>query len=98
MSRHCTPACLVLLACLLLPGWAQTGPAGGDTQEYRVRVGDTLKLSVVGELERLHSHLLWVGLAGHFLGFNTVWMWSWRSAEITPDVKVCRRPIGLPTA
>ena len=23
--------------------------------------------SVVGELERLHSHLLWLGLAGHFL-------------------------------
>ena len=32
--------------------------------------------SVVGELERIHSHLLWLGLAGHFLGFNTVWMWA----------------------
>ena len=37
--------------------------------------------SVVGELERIHSHLLWLGLAGHFLGFNTVWMWSWRYRE-----------------
>jgi NADH-quinone oxidoreductase subunit D len=37
--------------------------------------------SLVGELERLHSHLLWLGLAGHFLGFNTVWMWSWRYRE-----------------
>jgi len=37
--------------------------------------------SVVGELERLHSHLLWLGLAGHFLGFNTIWMWSWRFRE-----------------
>jgi NADH-quinone oxidoreductase subunit D len=37
--------------------------------------------SVVGELERMHSHLLWLGLAGHFLGFNTVWMWSWRHRE-----------------
>ena len=37
--------------------------------------------TTVGELERLHSHLLWLGLAGHFLGFNNVWMWSWRFRE-----------------
>jgi len=37
--------------------------------------------SVIGELERLHSHMLWLGLAGHFLGFNTVWMWAWRYRE-----------------
>jgi NADH-quinone oxidoreductase subunit D len=37
--------------------------------------------SVIGELERIHSHFLWLGLAGHFLGFNTVWMWSWRYRE-----------------
>ena len=37
--------------------------------------------SVIGELERIHSHLLWLGLAGHFLGFNTVWMWVWRYRE-----------------
>jgi len=37
--------------------------------------------SVVAELERIHSHLLWLGLAGHFLGFNTIWMWSWRFRE-----------------
>jgi NADH-quinone oxidoreductase subunit D len=37
--------------------------------------------SMVGELERIHSHLLWLGLAGHFLGFNTLWMWAWRFRE-----------------
>jgi len=37
--------------------------------------------TVIGELERIHSHLLWLGLAGHFLGFNTIWMWSWRFRE-----------------
>ena len=37
--------------------------------------------SMVGELERIHSHLLWLGLAGHFLGFNTIWMWAWRFRE-----------------
>jgi len=42
--------------------------------------------SIVGELERIHSHLLWLGLAGHFLGFNTVWMWVWRYREDVLDI------------
>lgn len=37
--------------------------------------------SIVHELERIHSHLLWLGLAGHFIGYNTVWMWAWRYRE-----------------
>jgi membrane-bound hydrogenase subunit alpha len=40
----------------------------------------------VGELERIHSHLLWLGLAGHFLGYNTVWMWAWRYREPVLDL------------
>ncbi len=42
--------------------------------------------SVIGELERIHSHMLWLGLAGHFLGFNTVWMWTWRYREEVLDI------------
>lgn len=42
--------------------------------------------SIVGELERLHSHFLWVGLAGHFLGYNTVWMWAWKYRETVNDI------------
>ncbi|MFH1022733.1 MAG: nickel-dependent hydrogenase large subunit [Planctomycetota bacterium] len=42
--------------------------------------------SVIGELERIHSHMLWLGLAGHFLGFNTVWMWAWRYREEVLDI------------
>jgi len=47
--------------------------------------------SIIGELERLHSHLLWVGLAGHFLGYNTVFMWAWRYREPVCDLfeKIC---------
>ncbi len=37
--------------------------------------------TTVAELERIHSHLLWLGLAGHFIGFNTIWMWAWRFRE-----------------
>jgi len=42
--------------------------------------------TIVNELERLHSHMLWVGLAGHFLGYNTVFMWAWKYREPIMDV------------
>ncbi|MFH1314347.1 MAG: nickel-dependent hydrogenase large subunit [Candidatus Eisenbacteria bacterium] len=42
--------------------------------------------SFIGELERIHSHLLWLGLAGHFLGYNTVWMWAWKYREPVLDL------------
>ncbi len=41
--------------------------------------------AIIAELERLHSHLLWMGLAGHFIGYNTVFMWVWKWREITLD-------------
>jgi len=41
---------------------------------------------IVAELERIHSHLLWVGLAGHFLGYNTVYMWAWKYREPVLDL------------
>lgn len=42
--------------------------------------------SFTGEMERMHSHLLWIGLAGHFIGYNTVWMWTWKFRELVLDV------------
>lgn len=42
--------------------------------------------TIIAELERLHSHLLWLGLAGHFIGYNTVWMWAWRYREPVLDI------------
>ncbi len=41
--------------------------------------------TIIAELERIHSHLLWLGLAGHFIGYNTVWMWAWRYREPVLD-------------
>jgi formate hydrogenlyase subunit 5 len=32
-------------------------------------------------LERIHSHLLWIGLACHFIGFDTLFMQAWRIRE-----------------
>ena len=36
--------------------------------------------------ERIHSHLLWIGLAGHFLGYNTIFMWARKLREEILDV------------
>lgn len=41
---------------------------------------------IVAELERLHSHLLWMGVASHEAGFDTLFMYSWRDREIVMDI------------
>ncbi|MCL2632743.1 MAG: nickel-dependent hydrogenase large subunit [Coriobacteriia bacterium] len=42
--------------------------------------------TLVAELERLHSHMLWLGVAGHELGFDTLFMVSWRDRELVLDL------------
>jgi NADH-quinone oxidoreductase subunit D len=42
--------------------------------------------TLIGELERIHSHLLWAGLAGHFIGYDTVFMWAWKYREDVLDL------------
>jgi membrane-bound hydrogenase subunit alpha len=42
--------------------------------------------TLVAELERIHSHLLWLGVAGHEIGFDTLMMYTWRDREPVMDV------------
>ncbi|MFA5275274.1 MAG: nickel-dependent hydrogenase large subunit [Candidatus Omnitrophota bacterium] len=42
--------------------------------------------TIIDELQRIHSHLLWLGLAGHFIGYNTIWMWAWKYREPVLDM------------
>jgi len=42
--------------------------------------------TIIAELERLHSHLLWLGVAGHEIGFDTLLMYTWRDREIVMDL------------
>ena len=42
--------------------------------------------TLIGELERLHSHFLWLGVAGHEVGFDTLLMYTWRDREIIMDI------------
>ncbi len=53
-----------------------------------VEVPDRAKYirTIIAETERIHSHLLWLGLAGHFLGYNTIYHWVWKLREEILDV------------
>ena len=42
--------------------------------------------TIIAEFERIHSHLLWAGLAGHFIGYDTVFMWAWKYREPVLDL------------
>lgn len=42
--------------------------------------------TIIGELERIHSHLLWLGVAGHEIGFDTLLMYTWKDREIVMDI------------
>lgn len=42
--------------------------------------------TLIAELERVHSHLLWLGVAGHEVGFDTLLMYTWRDREIVMDL------------
>jgi len=42
--------------------------------------------TLIGELERVHSHLLWLGVAGHEVGFDTLLMYTWRDREVVMDI------------
>jgi len=37
--------------------------------------------TLVAELERIHSHALWVGLLGYWAGFDSMFMWLWSARE-----------------
>lgn len=42
--------------------------------------------SIFGELERLHSHLLWAGVAAMELGFDTLFLKTWEIREKVMDL------------
>ncbi len=41
---------------------------------------------LVAELERIHSHLLWLGVTAHEAGFDTLFMYTWRDRETVMDI------------
>lgn len=55
--------------------------------------------TLILELERIHSHLLWLGIAGHIIGFDTLLMQSWRVREpimwLTEEISGNRKTYGM---
>jgi len=41
---------------------------------------------IIAELERIHSHILWAGVAAHELGFDSVLYLSWKVREEVMDI------------
>ena len=37
--------------------------------------------TIIAELERIHSHLLWAGVALHLIGYDSLFMYFWRYRE-----------------
>jgi len=42
--------------------------------------------AIIGELERIHSHLLWAGVGAHELGFDTLLHLTWQVREKSMDL------------
>jgi membrane-bound hydrogenase subunit alpha len=42
--------------------------------------------TLIAELERVHSHLLWLGVAGQEAGFESFFMYTWRDREVVMDI------------
>lgn len=42
--------------------------------------------TLIAELERMHSHLLWLGTMAYEIGFDTLFMYAWRAREKVMDV------------
>jgi ech hydrogenase subunit E len=63
---------------------------------YSMAVEEMMKITVPdralylrtlwSELSRIHSHLLWLGLAADAFGFENLFMASWRSRELILDI------------
>ncbi|ASJ08111.1 NADH dehydrogenase [Thermococcus siculi] len=42
--------------------------------------------TIIGELERIHSHILWLGVVAHEMGFDSLLFWTWKGREKLLDI------------
>ncbi len=57
----------------------------GAIELYPLERADYIR-TIVAELERIHSHLLWAGVAAHEIGFDTVFHYTWALRENVMDL------------
>jgi len=41
--------------------------------------------TIIAEMERIHSHLLWAGIAGEEIGHKSLFMYAWKARELIMD-------------
>ncbi len=41
---------------------------------------------IIAELERIHSHILWLGVVAHEMGFDSLLFWTWKGREKVLDL------------
>ena len=42
--------------------------------------------TIIAELERIHSHILWLGVVAHEMGFDSLLFWTWKGREKVLDI------------
>jgi len=54
----------------------------------KFKLNEKVKLirAMMMELERMHSHVLWLGLIAHDIGYETLFMYFWREREKVIDI------------
>ena len=57
-----------------------------DILKFKLAEKVKLLRALMMELERIHSHLLWLGLIAHEIGYETLFMYFWREREKIIDV------------
>ncbi len=72
ICNFCHPACLVMAV-------EEAADIESPERAEYIRV-------IQGELERIHSHLLWAGVAAHELGFDSLLHYVWMVREKVMDV------------
>jgi NADH-quinone oxidoreductase subunit D len=57
-----------------------------DIADIEVPERATYIRTIYAELERIHSHMLWAGIAGEEIGYHTLFMYTWREREKVLDL------------
>jgi membrane-bound hydrogenase subunit alpha len=57
-----------------------------DAAEIEVPIRAQYIRVIIAELERIHSHLLWAGVAAHEIGFDSLLYYVWRTREKVMDL------------
>lgn len=65
--------------------WAYAMAVEGCAGVEVPKRGEYIRI-IVGELERLHSHYLWLGIALHLIGHDSLFMHTWDDREAIMDI------------